>query len=1395
MFKLLESNPQLTEIQGYYKNQRQIFRDSKLDNQVQVVVSDIFERASEKSLFGLGLETLLVGDASRRALASAPFNYLQAFDFSQINNALDLSEDFGGVAHYLANQVNWVESVKVDQDLARLTVRRCVNQRNVRVLLEDIDKLNFPAGQFDLIVLGQLDNHDLDENQLAALLTKLRASLTERGVLVINVQNRNRFSVHHCPTPYLNPQGPDYADLYLHQERGLNSQAIELTEARRMIHNCGFAHLDIHGTFSQGNDFANLFSHDYLTASVDPLNHFYRISTAQQSDLNEFLAYRQLFNSKQPLINVASRYLLVLGSSSKHTRRLYDNDFTHFAGSGRKPAWRANTARSRANPVVRKTKRFESIDQPNKLIEQDLSDQPFKKGYLLVNDWLDTIIDSDGPRLHDNVSEYFNWLKSVATDSEQFSREAYDALPFNILVTAKGDERHFALIDKEWVFKSNLSPEFVLFRALFWFAFENKPLLRRFAIEQQLFSVGAFIAHFFPGVQSIDELTKWAELEEAVQAEIDADFSPGSVTLALEQSFTSTLSASESTTTAQVVWINESGATLKRSLTSAIVEKQPSPQKVRFLLNEFDPDFAQLRVDPISCRGSFELLSITLKDKDDAVIHTWSRKSLQSLSSIENAHILDQDTPAGLWIALNDDPYLILDDASLPKSKSGVLTKGASLEVELNWLWDERYSKAITSLSDELARRNAALMQQLQTINTLDSENRYQQSTIDDLRDHRRTLMGYEQDQEKRALAIQAHVSHLREALNQQREKNDLLYTYLLARPSTRLKAFISRIVKKILRRPIYETNTDVFKPPEPAPEPTPWEELIGQNTEDYDLWIRENDLTAQQLEAASAEIETMDYKPVFSILVPIYNTAPEYLIPMIRSVQAQIYPHWQLCLVDDCSPKSYLRSILEHEAAQDSRISIRLNDVNQGISVTTNDALEMATGDYIALLDHDDEISVDALYHNAKAINANPKLGLIYSDEDKMDMQGARLEPYFKPDYSQDLLETNNYICHFTVIKKSIMDELGGFREGLDGSQDHDIILRAADAAEAVHHIPRILYHWRKIPGSTAVVYDSKSYAWEAGRKSVEDLLRKRETGVRVEFGSLKGTYRVFREIKGEPLISIVIPFKDKPELLKSCIESILNRSSYSNIEIIGVSNNSELEQTQQMMQRMQERDSRVSFVEHNVPFNFSAICNFGVAQANGDYIVLLNNDIEIISSDWLERLLEHAQRPEIGAVGGKLLYPDGRIQHAGIVVGMVGAAGHPHKFFPDNHIGYHGRLHMVYNVSAVTGAMLMVSRKKYDEVGGLNDQELAVAYNDVDFCLKLMQAGYTNLFTPHCKATHHESVSRGYEDTPEKLARLKKEQQAFLSLWNNFLEQGDPFYNPNLSLKNEKFSLNFRD
>ena len=1388
---LLESNPNITIKDGIYQNANEIFRDSKLSNYIQIAVADVFASAGDKSLYSLDIEKLCNTAELEQVLSGHQFSFLQSCDFSSINTVLDLSEDFGGVAHYVADLVGQVESVKTDPSKTFLASQRCANKQNVKHISADLGRLNFPQRHYDLILIGELEALQLDTQTLSSVLAKLQAALSPNGVLLVNVINSERLS------KWFNPESlaPDcdlaYRDLYLSDRDSVEPSQQTVSELNRkqwrdVLLSNNFSAIDIHANFSIGKRCDALFSEDYLTAGVNALNHFYRLGSINHAQINEYLLYQKLVADKRNLVDFANRYILLAGSSTKNTRRFYDNDFSHFPGQGRKPEWRSVTTRRRSAHKVHKESAYPDLASQSDLIQQNLDAQPFHKGRALVSDWLNALLRNDHQGFETLVEEYAVWLNQLAKQKD-FVKTAYDLLPFNILIAERKGQREYLSIDTEWQINIPFTADFVLFRALFWFAFENKTILKAFCHQHDIFSLGMFVVHHMPSLHTIEDLNSFIELEERIQTEIDNNFRANAVKHAALQSFDHQELQNEGEPYAQLAWSNKQGVVDEENAEVVTWQKTSELQTINITVPGFSASKPVLRFDPMASSGTFSFDSLYLFDKQGALL--WS------LESAKNIHDKADSSATQLvdnrFIALNQDPYFLFDLSDIAK-----IERATKLQVTLAWHWGTSYSAEVNSLSKTITNQNTAIIQQSHRLNQYRADIEFKQQRVEDLLGHRSDLTSMLSEKDVRVQNLNAEINQLKQRLHAQHVRNDELHGYLLMRPSTRFKRVARRWLNRVSGKPMITPPTDAqVEQSNTETSPLPTGELIGQNTEDYALWVRENTLSEKEVQAAKDAISAMPSKPTFSILVPIYNTDPEYLLPMIESVQNQIYPHWQLCLVDDCSPKTYLKRILEHEALQDERISIQLNDINQGISVTTNDALAMAKGDYIALLDHDDEISIDALYENAKVINATPEAGLIYSDEDKMDMQGGRLEPFFKPDYSPDLLQTNNYICHFTVIKKSIVEEIGGFREGLDGSQDHDIIIRAAAATEKVVHIPKILYHWRKIPGSTAVTYDSKSYAWEAGRKAIEDQLQKDETGVRVEFGSMKGTYRVFREIKGNPLVSIVIPFKDKPELLDSCLNSILNRSSYNNFEIVGVSNNSEQELTHQRMEHFAAHDSRIRFVEKNIPFNFSAICNYGVEQAKGDYLILLNNDIEIISPDWIERMLEHAQRDEIGAVGGKLLYPDGRIQHAGVVAGMVGAAGHPHKFFPDDHIGYHGRLQMVFNTSAITGAMMMMKTDKFKAAGGFDEANLAVAYNDIDLCLKLLDQGYYNVFTPHCRATHHESISRGYEDTDEKMQRLLKEQAYFLSKWADFLEAGDPYYNPNLSLKNERFSLKFKD
>ncbi len=537
--------------------------------------------------------------------------------------------------------------------------------------------------------------------------------------------------------------------------------------------------------------------------------------------------------------------------------------------------------------------------------------------------------------------------------------------------------------------------------------------------------------------------------------------------------------------------------------------------------------------------------------------------------------------------------------------------------------------------------------------------------------------------------------------------------------------------------------------------------------------------------------IENFVVKPKISIIIPVYNVEPKWIDLAIKSIENQWYENWEICIVDDCSTnkdtKKYLAKL------DNEKIKVKFLEKNIHISGASNEALNMCTGDYVGLMDNDDEITVDALYEVVKKINEG--YTFIYSDEDKLDMKGEFCEPHFKADFSPDLIYSQNYISHLCVMKKAYLDKVEGFTVGLEGSQDYDLYLKIFDMCKddiKIAHIPKVLYHWRKIPGSTASEFSEKSYAQDRGRMAVENSIKRNNIDAAVANGKYPGTYRVAYNVKNNPLVSIVIPFKDAKKLLTMCVESILDKSTYENFEIVGISNNSEKGETFEEMKRLEELDSRIKFYEYNVPFNYSDINNYAINNhVKGDYVVLLNNDIEIISENWIEEMLGFAQRENTGAVGAMLYYPNDTIQHAGVIIGLGGVAGHSHKHFVRLSTGYFYRLKLIQNLSAVTAACLMVSTEKFKEINGLNDENLKIAFNDVDFCLRLREKGYLNVFTPYVEAYHHESISRGAEDSPEKIARFNSEIDYMKNRHKDILKEGDPYYNVNLTLDREDFGL----
>ncbi|OGR00874.1 MAG: family 2 glycosyl transferase [Deltaproteobacteria bacterium RIFOXYD12_FULL_50_9] len=562
-----------------------------------------------------------------------------------------------------------------------------------------------------------------------------------------------------------------------------------------------------------------------------------------------------------------------------------------------------------------------------------------------------------------------------------------------------------------------------------------------------------------------------------------------------------------------------------------------------------------------------------------------------------------------------------------------------------------------------------------------------------------------------------------------------------------------------------------------------------------YAEWIANNERSEiLALAAIAFQRNPFNRQPIISVVMPVYNTSENFLRKAIESVLAQSYPCWEMCIADDASSVPHVRTVLEEYSQRDSRIKVTCRQVNGHISAASNSALALATGEYVVLLDHDDELSAQALFFVAEAINHNPSARILYSDEDKIDENGHRTEPHFKSDWNPDLFFSQNYISHLGVYRLDLISKIGGFRTGVEGSQDHDLLLRClphVKPAEIVH-IPKVLYHWRMLEGSTALAAEGKSYTTDAGIKALQDYFSTQGLSeLKVEPGLVTNTYRVCYPIpQPEPLVSLLIPTRDRLELLIPCLRSIIDKTTYRNYEIIILDNESIESATLDYFKRIQTEDGRVRVLPYHQPFNFSAINNYGVQQARGEVIGLINNDVEVISPEWLTEMVSHALRPEIGCVGAKLYYSDNTIQHAGVVLGLGGVAGHSHKYFPRSASGYFHRLKIIQNLSAVTAACLVVRKAIYEQVGGLEEAGLRIAFNDVDFCLKVREAGYRNLWTPYAELYHHESKSRGTESTPEKVKRFNKEIEFMKVKWGEKL-QNDPFYNPNLTLAREDFSI----
>ncbi|MGH2711245.1 MAG: glycosyltransferase family 2 protein, partial [Actinomycetota bacterium] len=530
---------------------------------------------------------------------------------------------------------------------------------------------------------------------------------------------------------------------------------------------------------------------------------------------------------------------------------------------------------------------------------------------------------------------------------------------------------------------------------------------------------------------------------------------------------------------------------------------------------------------------------------------------------------------------------------------------------------------------------------------------------------------------------------------------------------------------------------------------------------ERYEMWLRLDVLAPKAIRRMRREAKRFNYRPEISVVMPVFDPQPAWLRAAIESVRKQAYPRWQLCIADDGSSRQDVKRLLADEARKDSRISLRTLDSNQGISAASNAALELATGEFIGFVDHDDELKPNALYEVVRLLSERRDLDYIYSDEDKKELDGSLTDAFFKPDWSPDFLMSVNYVTHFSVYRAEVLRGVGGFRSEYDGSQDYDLVLRVTESTDNIAHIPLPLYSWRKVPGSAAASLDFKDYAYAAGKKALEATLGRRGYSGSVEHGIVEGRYRARYDIRGEPRVVIVIPTRDRRDLLERCVESIRSASTYSRYEILAVDNDSREPETLEYLERFPG-----SVLRYPGPFNFAAMMNAAAGNAGEtDMLLLLNNDTEVIAPDWIEAMLEHGQRPEVAAVGARLLLPGGDPQHEGILVGAGEAAAQ------NVSLDYFGLGRTIRNCSAVTAACMMIRQEVFRELGGF-EERLAVAFNDVDLCLRAREKGYEIVYTPYALLYHDEGSSRGVGGT-----QAAEDETFFRERWDGYR---DPYLNP---------------
>jgi len=1333
---------------------------------VERYLKGVLENATDLSSTSVELAAAIQDWPTEYHLSSRRANLLRGLDLPAGGRVLEVGCGCGAITRYLGEQGLVVDAIEGSGVRAELAHLRCRDLPNVNIYRGNFNELTLPEAGYDVACLIGVaeyaarfigdqgsDQAGAEQRPVVALLERVRRAVKPGGMVLIAIENRAGLKY------MLGAHEDHYVQRFvgIHNYFGRHDvNTYSLSEWRGIFAETDLTAQAIYLPFPDYKLPTVLLSQGYVNANPGAFCHLEGIESRDYVDwfnpgVRESLLW-QAVSAGAAMDRLANSFLFVASPSGPAAGPGESWDFVHLPGFGRRREYCLVTRKRRGEDIVRR-QRISEARVEDGWLGQRVVDEPYHAGMLLCVEWARALeIEPDGERFIALVRDYLSFLR-------QRDEISIDLTPSNIIVDADGLYHAF---DEEWQLNETLDAEFLLFRSLLVFVVKSKQAVRAHAHRAALRTVEEFVVRT-AALVDIDlskRLLEFMDREERFQnaialqerQDLTRHLLETRLDLRMIEPSSDVRFVQPSSIKTRLYWKLPGGLYSVNRCRIEHLDISDQSQKLVYRLPPEAGKASHIRFAPCDSHrsqgvGFMRLYRATIRavaPENGERSTVWSLDTPETIDRYsEKSGIRHGESKLGsVFMVTDDDPWL--EFRFVPRSR---LSGDEYLEVEfdLTMPYSREYLLAREQHLIE-ADRLAAKRRDLERVQETQRRVTRKLEQIEGTRFW--TLFLRYARWRRRLAAISVKLERWRALFRTQGYRRGL-----------------ARLGRSLANHALRSAGR------EPA--------VSGPPTR-YELW-RDTYLRRDTRRLAGG--------PLISIVMPVYNAEKAILEKAIRSVKRQVYRNWELCIADDASTSVATRQVLER--INDKRVKVRFLENNLNISGATNAAASMASGEYLAFMDNDDELADDALNAVAAALVDQPAAELLYSDEDFIRVDGHLDDPHFKTDYNPDLLLSHNYITHLLVMSRALFDRIGGLRGEYDGAQDYDLVLRGVEQAERIVHLPKPVYHWRKSAGSTSLDPLAKRGGHDNARKALGAALQRRGIEARVEDTPLPHFFRVRRALKGEPRVSVIVPFRDKPDLLRLCIESLLEKTTYSNWEVLGISNDSIGFRTIEEMERLRALDERVAFRELNEPFNFSRLVNFGAGHATGEHLVLLNNDIELVTPDWIEGLLEHSQRDEVAAVGAKLYYPNNRIQHAGLGIGLGGAAGHLHKNFRADSPGYFNRLNVIQNVSAVTGAMMMVAADKYRKLGGFDEEQFSVAYNDVDFCLRAREAGYLHVFTPFVEAYHHESLSRGYEDSAAKQQRFQRETENLRARHGEILERGDPYYNPNFDQGRDDFQL----